>query len=51
MLMFTRLSFVQGNGDIGAYWRVLSDAGIDRQRLESFDRAIKCEPEFFADKK
>lgn len=38
---------LQANGDRNAYWRVLSDAGITRQRLESFDRAIKCEPEWF----
>lgn len=30
---------------------MLSDAGINRQRLESFERPIKCEPEWFADKK
>ena len=30
---------------------VLSDHGIDRARLESFDRAIVTLPEFFADKK
>ena len=29
---------------------VLSDHGIDRARLESFDRAVTL-PEFFADKK
>jgi hypothetical protein len=42
---------VQANGDRGAYWRVLSDAGINRQRLESFDRPIVCEPEYFGDHK
>lgn len=35
----------------GAYWRVLSEAGISRQRLESFDRPIVCEPEYFPDKR
>jgi hypothetical protein len=38
---------VQANGDKNAYWRVLSDAGITRQRLESFDRPVRCEPEWF----
>ena len=38
-----------GNGDV--YWRVLSDAGITRERLESFDRPIVCEPEDFPDKR
>jgi len=42
------IAFLQANGDNGAYWRVLSDAGITRQRLESFDRAIRCEPEVCA---
>lgn len=41
----------QSNGDEGRYWRVLSDAGITRQRLESFDRPIRTAPHFFADKK
>ena len=33
--------FLENNGDNGAYWRHLTDNGITRQRLESFDRAIK----------
>lgn len=37
----------QANGDNNAYWRVLSDAGITRERLESFDRPVRCEPEWF----
>ena len=35
------IKFLQGNGDNGAYWRHLTDNGITRERLESFDRAIK----------
>jgi hypothetical protein len=35
------LSFLRSNGDNGAYWRVLSDAGLTRARLESFDRPIR----------
>jgi alpha-glucan, water dikinase len=35
------LAFLRANGDNGAYWRVLSDAGISRARLESFDRPIR----------
>lgn len=41
----------QSNGDEGRYWRVLSDAGITRQRLESFDRPIRQPPHFYGDKK
>ena len=36
---------------MGAYWRALSDAGITRERLESFDRAIKTDPVFWPEKK
>ena len=35
------IKFLEGNGDNGAYWRHLTDNGITRERLESFDRAIK----------
>lgn len=35
------IAFLEGNGDNGAYWRHLTDNGITRERLESFDRAIK----------
>lgn len=34
------LAFLRANGDNGVYWRVLSDNGISRARLESFDRPI-----------
>lgn len=42
---------LQSNGDLNAYWRVLSDAGITRERLESYDRPVVTLPEFFRDKK
>lgn len=45
------IAFLEGNGDNGAYWRVLSDSGITRERLEGFDRAIKVEPEDYPDKR
>lgn len=45
------LAFLRTDGDMGAYWGVLSDHGIDRERLESFDRAIVTLPVYFADKK
>jgi alpha-glucan,water dikinase len=45
------LAFLASNGDMGAYWRVLSDAGVSRARLESFDRPIVTDPVFFADKR
>ncbi|GIL61955.1 hypothetical protein Vafri_16315 [Volvox africanus] len=45
------LAFLESGGNLGVYWRVLSDAGITRQRLESFDRAITLEPEYYGDKR
>ncbi|KAK9852315.1 hypothetical protein WJX84_008608 [Apatococcus fuscideae] len=45
------LAFMESGGDLGTYWRVLSDAGVTRQRLETFDRPIKEEPNFMGDKK
>eukprot|EP00873_Tetraselmis_striata_P000762 jgi/Tetstr1/421026/TSEL_012071.t1 len=45
------LAFLRGNGDNGAYWRVLSDHGITRERLASFERNITCEPEDFPDRR
>jgi alpha-glucan,water dikinase len=45
------LAFLRSDGDMNAYLRVLSEAGISRARLESFDRPIKTDPHFYADKK
>ncbi|KAL4422809.1 hypothetical protein ABPG75_009006 [Micractinium tetrahymenae] len=45
------LAFLRSNGDLGAYWSVLREAGVTRQMLESYDRAIVTEPEFFPDKR
>ena len=45
------LTFLRSHGDNGTYWRSLSDAGITRARLESFDRPIRCEPEMYHDRR
>mmetsp|Transcript_20854 Transcript_20854/g.62756 ORF Transcript_20854/g.62756 Transcript_20854/m.62756 type:complete len:1085 (+) Transcript_20854:1468-4722(+) len=45
------LAFLRGNGDNGAYWKVLDSHGITRDRMESFDRKITEEPQYFGDKK
>lgn len=39
------LAFLKSNGDAGTYWRVLSDAGITKARMEGFDRAVPGDPE------
>ncbi|KFM28490.1 Alpha-glucan water dikinase, chloroplastic [Auxenochlorella protothecoides] len=45
------LAFLESGGDQGTYWRVLADAGVTRQRLESFDRPITVDPQFFGDRR
>ena len=38
------LAFLKSDMDISEYWRVLTEGGIDRARLESYERPIKQEP-------
>jgi len=45
------LAFLENGGNRGMYWQVLSEAGISRERLESFERPIRCEPEDFPDRR
>mmetsp|Transcript_19942 Transcript_19942/g.51852 ORF Transcript_19942/g.51852 Transcript_19942/m.51852 type:complete len:1521 (-) Transcript_19942:995-5557(-) len=45
------LAYLEQNGSTGAYWRVLADAGVTRERLESFDRPVRGEPQWFDGKK
>ncbi|KAK2077624.1 hypothetical protein QBZ16_004470 [Prototheca wickerhamii] len=45
------LAFLRSGGDVGAYWHALSEAGLGRARLESFDRAITAEPHYYGDKR
>ncbi|CDJ46284.1 alpha-glucan water dikinase 1, putative [Eimeria brunetti] len=36
--------FLESRGDLSAFWRVLSDHGITRERLASYERKITMEP-------
>ena len=45
------IGFLESGGNRDVYWGILSEAGLTRERLESFDRAIRCEPEDFPDKR
>ncbi|KAI3430517.1 hypothetical protein D9Q98_005110 [Chlorella vulgaris] len=45
------LAFLRANGDEGAYWSVLKEAGLTREMLASYDRPVKTDPFFYADKK
>jgi len=41
------LAFLQEGGNNAAYWAVLDQHGISRERLQGFDRPINAEPEDF----
>ena len=41
------IAFCEQGGNMDAYWSTLSNAGLTRARLESFDRPIVCEPDFY----
>ncbi|KAL8426398.1 hypothetical protein Efla_006230 [Eimeria flavescens] len=38
------IAFLESGGDMNAFWRVLSDHGITRERLASYERKITMEP-------
>jgi hypothetical protein len=44
-----RLCDLRGGRDLKRYWAVLAAANITKQRLASFDRSIKSEPNFSAE--
>ena len=45
------LAFLWSNGDGGTFYRTLEQGGVTRERLRSFERAIKSEPTFYGDRK
>ncbi|HZV05028.1 MAG TPA: PEP/pyruvate-binding domain-containing protein [Gemmataceae bacterium] len=45
------LAFLRSNGDATAFYRTLEQGGVTRARLQSFERPIKSEPVFYADRK
>ena len=38
------LAFLRGNSDLNAYWKTLTQGGVTRQIMESYERPIKAEP-------
>ncbi|OEH76639.1 alpha-glucan water dikinase [Cyclospora cayetanensis] len=38
------IAFLESRGDLSAFWRVLSDHGITKERLASYERKITMEP-------
>ncbi|TKY58675.1 Alpha-glucan water dikinase [Spatholobus suberectus] len=45
------IDYINSDFDIGVYWKTLSDNGITKERLLSYDRAIHSEPNFRRDQK
>lgn len=45
------LAFLKNNGDKKLFYQTLEQGGVTRERLQSFERPIKTDPEYWADKK
>jgi len=45
------LEFLRASGDVAVFYRTLEQGGVTRARLQSFERPIKTDPVFFADRK
>ncbi|CAL0313184.1 unnamed protein product [Lupinus luteus] len=45
------IDYINNDFDIGVYWKTLNDNGITKERLLSYDRAIRSEPKFRGDQK
>jgi alpha-glucan,water dikinase len=45
------LEFLKSNGDRNRFYQTLEAGGVTRERLQSFERPIRSEPDFYADRK
>lgn len=45
------LGFLEAEGDLDTFYDVLERNGVSRERLHSFERPIRTDPEFYAGKK
>jgi alpha-glucan,water dikinase len=45
------LAFLRSNGDRGQFERALAEGGVTRERLRSFERPIRSDPEYYPYKK
>lgn len=45
------IDYINSDLDISAYWKTLNSNGITKERLLSYDRAIRSEPDFRRDQK
>jgi alpha-glucan, water dikinase len=45
------LAFLRSNGDRSRFYQTLEAGGVTRERLKGFERPIRSEPDFYADRK
>jgi alpha-glucan,water dikinase len=45
------LAFLHSNGNVDHFYDTLLQGGVTRERLQSFERPIRTDPEFYADKR
>ncbi len=45
------LAFLRSNGKVQEFYRTLEAGGVTRERLKSFERPIRSDPDFLADRK
>lgn len=45
------IDYIKSDMDISVYWNTLNSNGITKERLLSYDRAIRNEPKFTSDQK
>ena len=45
------LAFLHSDGNLANFYDTLSQGGVSRERLQSFERPIRTDPEYYADKR
>lgn len=45
------MDYIKSDFDMSVYWKTLNDNGITKERLLSYDRAIRSEPGFSSEQK
>lgn len=50
-LLQALIDYINSDFDLSVYWKTLNDNGITKERLLSYDRAIRSEPDFRRDQK
>jgi alpha-glucan,water dikinase len=45
------LVFLRSNGDVSRFYQTLQAGGVTRERLQSFERPLRTDPEFYPDRR